>query len=138
MKTEQGNKLATSMNLGEVTSWRLHLLLCHLSELQHDISICHFGSSYSDLIDGPFAKLLARVKRIENDYGQIRRETQLMLGLDYSSEIEPLFQSLPKNEEYLTKMQEAKASLQAVVDRHLGCEARFLKNCIQDVHQSLA
>jgi hypothetical protein len=137
MSTEKGQELASRLNLGDVTDWRLHWLICRLSGVKHDMATANFAGGLRDLPNGTFGQFLGRVKRIEEDYLQIRRETQLMLGADYSNEIDALFDSLPNHPKYLDSLAEAKAKLQKVADDMLFVEARHLRGCIENAHQAL-
>ena len=130
--------LARRLDLGEVTSWRLHWLLCDLWTIQGDIKKAHCGQRVAQLHSGPFAEMLARVKRVEVSYERMQWETKTMLGLDYENEVKPLFTALPKNAEYAAELAKAKALLQVVVDRTLATEARQLQDSILLPHHALS
>lgn len=60
-----------------------------------------------------------------------------MRGMDYQDDAEPLFQSLPKNDEFLAKLSVVKESLKAVADRVTAEESKRLHECIQDPYRAL-
>ena len=128
--TTTENNLSSRLNIGAVTTWRLHWLLCELCSLKQDIQTAQCGSRVAQLHNGPFAELLARVKRVEGSYARIRWETKTMLGLDYEDEVEHLFASLPKNADYAAELAEVKGLLQRIVDKVLAEEAQQLRSSI--------
>ena len=122
--------LATRLNIGEVTDWRLHWLLCDLWNIQRDTLTTNFGQRVALLHEGPFAAMLERLKRVESNYQRLRWETKTMLGLDYEDDVEPLFASLPKNLDYAMELQKTKAQLQGIADKALENEALVVRNSI--------
>lgn len=121
--------LARQLNLGEVTSWRLHWLLCDLWALQRDIQTTP-TPRVAGLQEGPFADLLTRLKRVEAGYQRLRWETMTMLCADYDSHVEPLFASLSKHDDYAAELLKAKTLLQAAADKAFAEEAKRLCNSI--------
>ncbi len=124
------NTLASRLDLGEVTSWRLHWLLCDLWNLQRDIEKSSFGRGVADLHCGPFAEMLERLKRVEGSYSRLRWETKTMLGIDYEDEVAPLFEGIPKNADYATELAKAKTLLQAIAEKALEAEREHLHSSI--------
>lgn len=138
MSTTTQNDLASRLNLGEATSWRLHWLLCDAWQLQRDIAGAHIGGRVADLYEGVFAELLDRVKRLEGAYQRLRWETKTMLGFDYEDDVDPLFAALPKNEEFASELAKTKSLLQAVVDRVLAAESKHLQSSIASAGHPLS
>lgn len=124
------NALASRLDLGEVTSWRLHWLLCDLWSIQRDIEKTNFGTGVAQLHDGPYVEVLNRAKRVQGSYERLRWECKTMLGMDYEDEVAPLFAAIPKHAEYAAELAKTKTLLQGIVDKALEAEKKQLHSSI--------
>lgn len=124
MEKAQGKELASRLNLGEITSFRLHWLVCDLGELQRDLDRVGVGKTAEDLRTGAHAAFLARLERIVQQYRRLRWETKTLLGLDYEDEVAPLFEHLAKHAEYLQEIEKVKDVLRQKAEQILQLESQ--------------
>lgn len=130
MENMTGEALAKRVDIGEVTTFRLHWLLCDLWDLQRTIANARFGSTAADLSTGVHSELVKTLDGIAGKYRQLRWETKTILGFDYDDEVQPLFDHLAKHAEYLQELEKVKDILRHKAEQILEAESKRLNDAL--------
>jgi hypothetical protein len=130
----RGAELASRLNIGEVTSWRLHWLVCKLQSLQKVMHSADFGSS-ADLTSGKFADFMTELKTITLEFGRLKWEVKTMLGFDYEDEVAPLFQHVDHYGTYLEEVGNVKEYLDRKAGQILEAAATRVQESIRNMGQ---
>ena len=136
IENTRGAQLAKQLNLGEVTSWKLHWLVCDLQNLQTEMYKADFGTD-ADLRTGVFADFLMNLKNITLRFDRLRWEVKTMLGFDYDDEADALFHHVKHYDKYLEEVGNVKTYLEQKARQILEAESERVLQSIQNIPQGV-
>jgi hypothetical protein len=134
VENNRGAQIASQLNIGEVTSWRLHWLVCDLQSLHTTMQKADFGQS-GDLTTGPFARFKEEATKITLQFRRLRWEVKTMLGFDYEDDVDPLFWHLEKYGKYLEEVGNVKDYLERKARKLLEAESERVHESIRNIGQ---
>jgi hypothetical protein len=134
VENNRGAQLASQLNIGEVTSWRLHWLVCDLQNLYTAMQKADFGQS-GDLTTGTFARFKEEATKITLQFRRLRWEVKTMLEFDYEDDVDPLFWHLEKYGKYLEEVGNVKNYLELKARKLLEAESERVHESIRNIGQ---
>lgn len=132
----RGQELATQVNIGEVLDWRLHWLTLRLESLQKKAEAL---AIHSDKLNANGERLTALVDELDAatcEFEVLKRQTMMMLGLDYTDEIQPLLDQVPKYTTFCEQLTTTKSVLEGKAKQAVEAELSFMMDRIRSAARS--
>ena len=124
-ENNRGAELAGKLNLGEVTGWRLLWMRNELQRLRCRMQLAADFTSDGGL--GVVEQFVAELRSFDVQLVQLRWEVKTMLGFDYDSEVNALFEHLPQYAEYQEQMRQAKTFLERKTQQILEAKEKTIQ-----------
>jgi hypothetical protein len=132
----RGAELATQVNLGEVLDWRLHWLTMRLEKLQKNVEALAIHSNRLNANGEGLTALIDELDAATCEFEQLKRQTMIMLGVDYNDEVQPLFDHVPKYATFCEQLTATKGVLEAKAKQASEADLAFMKERIRSAARS--